>query len=65
MLYQHVLEVRKVAFDRLKRRDLAYFELEDEDLPQEAVELGFLERMQPTAMSADDQYGFSHLTMQD
>ena len=65
MLYKHVLEVGKVAFDRLKRKDLSYFELEDEDLPPEAVELGFLEHMQATSLSDEDQYGFRHLTMQE
>ena len=65
MLYQHVVEVGRVAFDRLKRKDLSYFELEEEDLPGEAVGLGFLEHMQATSLSEEDQYGFRHLTMQE
>ena len=65
MLYQHVLEVGRVAFDRLKRKDLSYFELDEEDLPAEAVGLGFLEHVQATSLSEEDQYGFRHLTMQE
>ena len=65
MLYKHVLEVGRVAFDRLKRKDLSYFELDEEDLPAEAVGLGFLEHMQATSLSEEDQYGFRHLTMQE
>ena len=64
-LYKHVLELGKVAFERLKRKDLSYFELEDEDLSPEAVGLGFLEHMQATSLSDEDQYGFRHLTMQE
>ena len=45
-LCEHVLELGKVAFDRLKNKDLSYFELEEEDLSPEAIELGFLEHMQ-------------------
>ena len=65
MLYKHVLEVGRVAFDRLKRKDLSYFELDEEDLPAEAVGLGYLEHMQATSLSGEDQYGFRHLTMQE
>ena len=65
ILYKHVLEVGKVAFDRLKRKDLSYFELEEEDLPAEAVALGFLEHMHATSASEEHQYGFRHLTMQE
>ena len=65
MLYKHVLEVGRVAFDRLKRKDLSYFELDEEDLPAEAVGLGFLEHMHATSLSEEDQYGFRHLTMQE
>ena len=65
MLYKHVLELGKVAFDRLKRKDFSYFELEEEELPAEAVALGFLEHMHATMMSGEDQYGFRHLTMQE
>ena len=65
LLYKHVLELGKVAFDRLKCKDLSYFELEEEDLPAEAIALGFLEHMQSTSASEEDQYGFRHLTMQE
>ena len=64
-LFELVLEVGKVAFDRLKHKDLSYFELEEEDLSPEAVELGFLEHMQATSLSEADQYGFRHLTVQE
>ena len=64
-LFEHVLEVGKVAFDRLKNKDLSYFELEEEDLSPEAIELGFLEHMQATSLSEADQYGFRHLTVQE
>ena len=64
-LFEHVLEVGKVAFDRLKNKDLSYFELDEEDLSPEAVELGFLEHIQPTSLSEIDQYGFRHLTVQE
>ena len=64
-LFEHVLEVGKVAFDRLKNKDLSYFELEEEDLSPEAIELGFLEHMQATSLSKVDQYGFRHLTVQE
>ena len=64
-LFQKVLEVGKVAFDRLKRKDLSYFKLSDEDLSPEAVELGFLEHTQATSLSEEDQYGFRHLTVQE
>ena len=60
-----VLELGKVAFDRLKRKDLSYFKLKDADLSAEAVELGFLEHMQGTSPSVEDQYGFRHLTVQE
>ena len=65
LLYRHVLELGKLAFDRLKCKDLSYFELEEEDLPAEAIALGFLEHMQSTSASEEDQYGFRHLTMQE
>ena len=55
----------KVAFDRLKNKDLSYFQLDEEDLSPEAVELGFLEHVQPTSLSEVDQYGFRHLTVQE
>ena len=64
-LFEHVLALGKMAFDRLKNKDLSYFELEEEDLSAEAVELGFLEHMQPTSLSEVDQYGFRHLTVQE
>ena len=64
-LRKHVMEVGKVAFDRLKQKDLSYFKLEDEDLSSEAVSLGFLEHVQATSQSEEDQYGFRHLTMQE
>ena len=64
-LFQKVLEVGKVAFDRLKRKDLSYFKLSDEDLSPQAVELGFLEHTQATSLSEEDQYGFRHLTVQE
>ena len=64
-LFDQVLEVGKLAFDRLKRKDLAYFELEDEDLSPEAVQLGFLEHVHATSSSKADQYGFRHLTVQE
>ena len=64
-LFEHVLEVGKMAFDRLKNKDLSYFELEEEDLSPEAVELGFLEHVQATSLSEVDQYGFRHLTEQE
>ena len=53
-----------MAFDRLKRKDLSYFELGDEGLSPEAVNLGFLVHVHGTA-SSEDQYGFRHLTMQE
>ena len=62
--YESVLEVGKVAFDRLKRKDLSYFELGDEGLSPEAVNLGFLVHVHGTA-SSEDQYGFRHLTIQE
>ena len=64
-LFGHVLEVGKVAFDRLKNKDLSYFELEGEELSPEAVELGFLEHVRATSLSEMDQYGFRHLTVQE
>ena len=64
-LFEKVLEVSKVAFDRLKNKDLSYFELEDGDLSAEALGLGFLEHLQATSLSDDDQYGFRHLTEQE
>ena len=54
-----------MAFERLKRKDLSYFELDDEDLSPEAVALGFLEHMQSTSSTSADQYGFRHLTVQE
>ena len=64
-LYKLVLEVGKVAFERLKRKDLSYFELGDERLSSEAVELGFLEQVQATSSTGEDRYGFRHLTVQE
>ena len=64
-LFEHVLEVGKVAFDRLKHKDLSYFELEEEHLSPEAVELGFLEHVQATSLSEVNQCGFRHLTVQE
>ena len=64
-LFEHVLEVGKVAFDRLKSKDLSYFELEDEDLSPESIELGFLEHVQARSLSEVDQYGFRHLTIHE
>ena len=64
-LYKLVLEVGKVAFEGLKRKDLSYFELGDEGLSSEAVELGFLEQVQATSSSSEDRYGFRHLTVQE
>ena len=64
-LFEKVLEVGKVAFDRLKKKDLSYFELEEEDLSAEAVGLGFLEHVQSTISSEEDRYGFRHLTVQE
>ena len=58
-LFNKLLEVGKVAFDRLKRKDLSYFELEDEDLSSEAVELGFLEHVQSTSLSEEGPVRFS------
>ena len=54
-----------MAFDRLKKKDLSYFQLEDGDLSAEALGLGFLENMQATSLSEEDQYGFRHLTVQE
>ena len=65
MLYEQVLEVAKVAFERLKRKDLSYFELDDEELSEEAVQLGFLEHTQASSLYEADQYGFRHLTVQE
>ena len=64
-LFEQVLEVAKVAFDRLKRKDLSYFELDNEDVSSEAVQLGFLEHVQATSSAKADQYGFRHLTVQE
>ena len=64
-LYERVLEVGKVAFDRLNRKDLSYFEVQDEDLSPEAVQLGFLEHVQATSPSRANQLGFRHLTVQE
>ena len=64
-LFAKVLEVGRLAFDRLKKKDLSYFELEDGDLSAEALGLGFLEHMQATSLSEEDQYGFRHLTVQE
>ena len=64
-LFEQVLEVAKVAFDRLKRKDLSYFELDNEDVSPEAVQLGFLEHVQATSSAKADQYGFRHLTVQE
>ena len=64
-LYKSVLEVGQMAFDRLKRKDLSFFELVEEDLSPCALELGFLEHMQATALLEEDQYGFRHLTLQE
>ena len=64
-LFEKVLEVGKVAFDRLKRKDLSYFELDDGDLSEEAIGLGFLEHAQAMSLSEEDQYGFRHLTVQE
>ena len=64
-LYEQVLELGKVAFERLKRKDLSYFELDDEDLSPEAVHLGFLEHVQASSSAAADKYGFRHLTVQE
>ena len=64
-LLDKVLEVGKVAFDRLKQKDLSYFELEDGDLSEEAIRLGFLEHVQAMSLSEEDQYGFRHLTVQE
>ena len=64
-LFEKVLEVGKVAFDRLKNKDLSYFELEDGDLSAEALGLGFLQHVQATSLSEADQYGFRHLTVQE
>ena len=64
-LFDKVLEVGKVALDRLKSKDLSYFELEDTDLSAKAVGLGFLEHVQATSSSDEDQYGFRHLTVQE
>ena len=55
----------KVAFERLKRKDLSYFEVDDEDLSEEAVQLGFLEHVQVTTSSGANQFGFRHLTVQE
>ena len=64
-LFAKVLEVGKVAFDRLKQKDLSYFELDDGDLSEEAIGLGFLEHAQAMSLSEEDQYGFRHLTVQE
>ena len=64
-LYKLVLEVGKVAFRRLKRKDLTYFEVGDEELSPEAIELGFLEQVQATSSSSENRYGFRHLTVQE
>ena len=64
-LFEAVLEVGKVAFDRLKEKDLSYFELKDGELSEEAVGLGFLEHVQAMSLSEEDQYGFRHLTVQE
>ena len=65
LLFEKVLEVGKVALDRLKSKDLSYFELEDGDLSAEALGLGFLEHVQATSLSEEDRYGFRHLTVQE
>ena len=52
-LFEKVLEVGKVAFERLKKKNLSYFELEDEDLSAGAVGLGFLEHVQSTTSSEE------------
>ena len=64
-LLDKALEVGKVAFERLKRKDLAYFELAAEGLSEDAVELGFLEHVQASSPDGSDQYGFRHLTVQE
>ena len=64
-VYSLVLEVGKVAFARLKRKDLTYFELEEEDMSTEAMQLGFLEHVQASSLCEGDQYGFRHLTLQE
>ena len=64
-LLDKVLEVGKVVFDRLKQKDLSYFELEDGDLSEEAIGLGFLEPVQAMSLSEEDQYGFRHLAVQE
>ena len=64
-LFEKVLEVGKVAYDKLKKKDLSYFELEEGGLSAEAVGLGFLEYVQSTELSEEDRYGFRHLTVQE
>ena len=64
-LFEKVLEVGKVAFDRLKKKDLSYFQQEEEDLSEKAMGLGFLEHVQSTTSSEEDRYGFRHLTVQE
>ena len=60
-----LLELGKVAFERLKCKDLSYFKLGDTGLSPMALELGFLEHMQAMSSVAEDQYGFRHLTVQE
>ena len=58
--------VAKVAFDRLKRKNLSFFTPDDEGVSDsEALALGFLEHLQATTVSSVDKYGFRHLTLQE
>ena len=64
-LHKQVLEVGKVAFYRLSRKAVYFFELENEDLSPGAVQLGFFEHIQATSPSKPNQYGFWHLIVQE
>ena len=64
-LFEKVLEIGKVAFDKLKQKDLSYFELEDDGLSEEAISLGFLEHVQAASLLMEDRYGFRHLAVQE